>query len=53
MTRQDWLFIALGALALSSLLGSVGAWLLLWRDHRERKGSGLHRGRWQRGSRPL
>lgn len=37
MSRQEWLFIALGALALSSLLASIGAWLLLWRDRRDRK----------------
>lgn len=30
MTRQDWLFLALGMLALGSLLTSIGTWMLLW-----------------------
>ena len=38
MTRDSWLLIALAALGVSSLLASAGAWLLLWRDRRARRG---------------
>lgn len=40
MSRQTWIFVALGALAVSSLLASIGAWVLLWRDHRARRDAG-------------
>lgn len=36
MTRQTWLFIALGALSGAALLSSIGAWILLWRERRRR-----------------
>jgi hypothetical protein len=36
MTRQTWLFIALGALSGAALLSSIGAWILLWRERRTR-----------------
>ncbi len=37
MSRQAALFLALGALAVASLLASIGAWVLLWRDRRTRR----------------
>lgn len=39
MTRQIWLFIGLGTLALASLLVSIGAWMLVW-DQRSRRPDG-------------
>lgn len=36
MTRQVWLFIGLGTLALASLLASIGTWMLLWDQRRSR-----------------
>ena len=38
MTRDTWLLIALGTLGLSSLLASIGAWVLLWREIKSRRG---------------
>jgi hypothetical protein len=38
VTRDTWLLIALGALGFSSLLASAGAWILLYRDVRARRG---------------
>jgi hypothetical protein len=37
MSRQAWIFVALGVLAFSSLLASIGAWVLLWRDHKDHR----------------
>jgi len=37
VTRQVWLFIGLGTLALASLLASIGTWMLLWDQRRSRR----------------
>lgn len=36
MTRQVWLFIGFGTLAIASLLASIGTWMLLWDLRRSR-----------------
>lgn len=37
MTRQAWLFVGLGTLALASLVTSIGTWMLLWDRRRPRR----------------
>ncbi|HEX6263629.1 MAG TPA: hypothetical protein VF097_12360 [Actinomycetota bacterium] len=37
MTKQDWLFLALGTLAIASLLTSIGTWMVLWDRLRSRR----------------
>ena len=37
VSRQVWIFVALGMLAFASLLASIAAWVLLWRDHKARR----------------
>ena len=40
MSRQVWIFVALGLVAVTSLLASIAAWVLLWRD-RKTRGEGV------------
>lgn len=44
MSRQVWIFVALAMVALTSLLASIEAWMLLWRDRKSRIDAGAREG---------
>jgi hypothetical protein len=39
VNREVAVILALGALAIASVVVSIGSWLLLWAERRERRGA--------------